>query len=135
MTSIVGLTELLNVTVTPAPGSVQDTNLKQVAGNAVDTGVGASGAGTQRVALSTDSSVKLNESSTAITGSLSGNGTLLSVDTLGYSSISVQLSGMWTCEVTFQASNDNVNWVNVQGYGFNSTASAIDTAVDNDIYV
>ena len=136
MTSIVGLTELLNVTVTPAPGSVQDTNLKQVAGNAVDTGVGASTGGTQRVALSTDSTVKIVDGSTTpITGSLSNNGTLISTDTLGYNSISVQFTGMWTAEVTFQASNDNVNWVNVQGYAFNSTMSAIDTVVDNDIYV
>lgn len=136
MTSIVGLTELLNVTVTPAPGSVQDTNLKQVAGNAVDTGVGASTGGTQRVALSTDSTVKIVDGSTTpITGSLSNNGTLISTDTLGYNSISVQLSGAWEAEVTFQASNDNVNWVNVQGYAFNSTMSAIDMVADNDIYV
>ena len=60
MSSIVGLTEILNVTVTPAPGSVQDENLKQVAGNTVDTGTGAAGAGTQRVALSTDSQVSVS---------------------------------------------------------------------------
>jgi len=57
MTSVVAVTELLNVTVTPAPGSLQNTNTTQVNGNTVDTGVGASGVGTQRVALSSDSVV------------------------------------------------------------------------------
>lgn len=136
MSSVVGLTEILNVTVTPAPGSVQDTNLTKVAGNAVDTGVGASGAGTQRVALSTDSQVKIADGSTApITGSATGNGVLISTETLGYNSISVQLSGFWTANIVFQASNDNVNWVNVQGYAQNSSVVATDTSVDNDIYV
>lgn len=67
MSSVVALTELLSVTVTPAPGSVQDENIKQVNGNAVDTGVGASGAGTQRVALSTDSVVSTKTPLTANT--------------------------------------------------------------------
>jgi hypothetical protein len=66
---------------------------------------------------------------------LSSNGTLVTTQTLGYNSISVQLTGNWVGEVIFQASNDNTNWVNVQGYAFNSTMVAIDTAVDNDIYV
>jgi hypothetical protein len=216
MTSVVGLTEILNVNVTPTPGSVQDTNLTKVAGTAVATGTGASDAGTQRVVLSSDSvvtaseasigltgatpptsanlagfvdqtgkltSAKVNatsallvdgsavtqpvsgtvsvnnfpatqpvsgtiaatqsgawnvgtaESSTAITGTLSSNGTLVTTQTLGYNSISVQLTGNWVGAVIFQASNDNTNWVNVQGYAINSTMSAIDTAVDNDIYV
>jgi len=139
MTSVVALTEILNVTVTPAPGSVQDTNLTEVAGNAVPTGVGASDAGTQRVALSTDSTVAISNlpvtPSTPITGTLSANGVLVSIDTNGYSSVSVQLTGTWVAEVTFQMSNDNVNFVNVQGYAFNSTMSAVDKAVNNDIFV
>lgn len=62
MPSVVALTELLNVTVTPAPGSVQNSNLTEVNGNTVDTGTGASGTGTQRVVLSSDSvvSTKIN---------------------------------------------------------------------------
>jgi hypothetical protein len=72
MTSVVGLTEILNVTVTPTPGSVQDTNTKQVAGNSVDTGIGASGAGTQRVSLSSDSGVAVNNfpATQAVTGTV-----------------------------------------------------------------
>jgi hypothetical protein len=145
MTSVVGLTEILNINVTPTPGSVQDTNLTEIAGTAVATGTGASDAGTQRVVLSSDSQVAATqsgawnvgtaESSTAITGTASANATLVTTQTLGYNSISVQLTGSWVAAVVFQASNDNVNWVNVQGYAFNSTMSAIDTAVDNDIYV
>lgn len=75
------------------------------------------------------------DASTAITASLSAAGTLLSTPTAGYQSISVQLTGTWVGSVIFQASNDNTNWVNVQGYAFNTTESAIDTAVDNDIYI
>jgi hypothetical protein len=62
MTSVVALTELLNITVTPAPGAVQDTNVTEIAGAAVTTGAGASNAGTQRVVLSSDSvvSTKIN---------------------------------------------------------------------------
>lgn len=69
------------------------------------------------------------------TASVSANGNFLSLDTLGYNSISVQLSGFWVAALQFQASNDNVNWTPVQGYAFNSTVSATDTVVDNDIYV
>ena len=75
------------------------------------------------------------DASTAITASVSANGTLLSTPTAGYQSISLQLTGTWLADVVFQASNDNVNWVNIQGYAFNSTMSAIDTAVNNDIYM
>lgn len=64
MTSVVGLTEVLNIQVTPTPGVAQDTNAIKVAGNTIDTGVGASGAGTQRVALSSDSQVAATQSGT-----------------------------------------------------------------------
>lgn len=72
----------------------------------------------------------------SFTGSISAIGTLLGpIDTSGYNTISVQLTGVWEGSVIFQASNDNTNWVNVQGYAYNSTMSAIDTADDNDIYI
>jgi len=75
---------------------------------------------------------------TPITNTLTTDGQLLLVDTTGYNSISVQLTGTWgvtSASVTFQASNDNVNWVNVQGFGFNSGLSGTDTALSNDIYI
>ena len=65
MTSVVALTELLTVTVTPSPGSVQDSNLTKVAGTAVSTGAGASDAGTQRVVLSSNSVVSTKTALTA----------------------------------------------------------------------
>jgi hypothetical protein len=65
MTSVVGLTEILDVTVTPAPGSIQDANLTKVAGTAVTTGAGTSNAGTQRVVLSSDSVVSTKTALTA----------------------------------------------------------------------
>lgn len=135
MTSVVGLTEILNVTVTPAPGSVQDTNLTEVAGNAVATGVGASNTGTQRVALSTDSSVNIQESPNAITGTLTDNGVLFTTETLGANTISIQLSGDWQALCTFQVSNDNTYWANVQGYTFNNYMSSTNTAQDNGVYI
>ncbi|MFZ9615157.1 MAG: hypothetical protein ACO3AG_00635, partial [Fluviibacter sp.] len=73
--------------------------------------------------------------SVAQTATATGDGPILNLDTLGYNSISVQLSGFWTAEAQFQVSNDNVNWVAVQGYASNSSMTAIDTAVDNDVYV
>jgi len=135
MTSVVGLTEILNVTVTPAPGSVQDTNLTEVAGNAVATGVGASNTGTQRVALSTDSSVNIQESPNAITGTLTANGVLFTTETLGANTISIQLLGDWQALCTFQVSNDNTYWANVQGYTFNNYMSSTNTAQDNGVYI
>ena len=75
MASVVGVTELLNITVTPTPGVVQDTNTQQVNGNTVDTGTGAAGAGTQRVALATGSTVAATQSGTWNIGSMRRNTT------------------------------------------------------------
>lgn len=57
--SVVSVTELIEaVTVIPDPsGTPFKENLTEIGGNAIDTGTGASGSGTQRVALSTDSTV------------------------------------------------------------------------------
>ena len=103
MTSVVGLTEILNVTVTPAPGSVQD--------------------------------VSITESSTPITGSLTGDGVLFSTETLGANTISIQLSGDWQALCTFQVSNDSTYWANVQGYTFDNYMSSTNTAQDNGVYI
>lgn len=57
--SVVSVTELIEaITVVPDPsGTPFKENLTEIGGNTVATGVGASDAGTQRVALSTDSQV------------------------------------------------------------------------------
>lgn len=47
----------LKVTATVTPSGTQDTNLKQINGNTVSAGTGASGTGTQRVVTSTDSTI------------------------------------------------------------------------------
>lgn len=47
----------LPVSATITPSGTQDTNLKQINGNTVSTGTGASGTGTQRVVTSTDSTI------------------------------------------------------------------------------
>ena len=103
MTSVVALTEILNITTTPAPGSVQD--------------------------------VSITESSTPITGSLTGDGVLFTTETLGANTISIQLSGDWQALCTFQVSNDSTYWANVQGYTFNNYMSSTNTAQDNGVYI
>jgi hypothetical protein len=68
-------------------------------------------------------------------GGGAGNGTVFAVDTAGYNSISIQVGGVWQASLTFQTSNDGVNWVNTQGFAFNSSVTSIDTVVDNDVYL
>jgi hypothetical protein len=75
---------------------------------------------------------------TPITGSLSANGTLISVDTTGYNSISVQLTGnvfSSGASTMFEASNDNQNWFNVQGFSFNNAITPNDTVTGPDLYI
>lgn len=73
--------------------------------------------------------------SVPIVTTLTANGTLFTTDTLGYNTISVQLSGDWAANCTFQVSNDNVNFANVQGYTFNNYMNSINTAQDNGVYI
>lgn len=68
-------------------------------------------------------------------GGGAGDGVIFTVDTAGFNSISVQLTGTWDANVHFQISNDTVNWVSVQGFGSNSNLVAIDTTVANDVYL
>jgi len=68
-------------------------------------------------------------------GGGAGNGTVFAVDTAGYNSISVQVSGVWEGQLTFQTSNDTVNWVNTQGFAFNSSVTSVDNVIDNDVYL
>lgn len=70
-----------------------------------------------------------------ITGSLTGNGTLFSTETFGFNTISIQLSGDWQALCTFQVSNDNTYWANVQGYTFNNYMNSTNTAQDNGVYM
>ena len=75
------------------------------------------------------------DATTPITNSLSDNGVLFSADTTGYNSISIQLSGDWQALCTFQVSNDNSFWANVQGYTFNNYLNSTNTAQDNGVYI
>jgi hypothetical protein len=73
---------------------------------------------------------------TPINSTIAANGNLIpSTDVTGYQSIAVQLIGDWEATVTFQMSNDATNWVNTQGYGFNTNVGAIDTTTANDMYI
>jgi hypothetical protein len=79
--------------------------------------------------------VSITESSTPITGSLTGDGVLFTTETLGANTISIQLSGDWKALCTFQVSNDSTYWANVQGYTFNNYMSSTNTAQDNGVYI
>jgi hypothetical protein len=73
--------------------------------------------------------------SVPIIASATANGTLFTTDTLGYQTISVQLTGDWQANCVFQVSNDNVTFTNVQGYTFNNYMNSINTAQDNGVYI
>lgn len=68
-------------------------------------------------------------------GGGSGNGVIFTVDTAGFNSISVQLSGQWFANVDFETSNDGTNWVSTQGFGFNTDLYATESATQNDVYL
>ena len=75
------------------------------------------------------------DSSVPIVATKTSDGILFTTDTLGYQTISVQLSGDWAANCTFQVSNDNINFANVQGYTFNNYMNSINTAQDNGVYI
>jgi hypothetical protein len=54
----------------------------------------------------------------------------------GEAGMTTQLSGVWTGTVTFEASNDNVNWttINVQRAGDNTISQTVVNSTNNDIY-
>lgn len=68
-------------------------------------------------------------------GGASGDGVIFTVDTAGFNSISVQLSGIWVANVAFETSNNTTDWTSVQGFGFNSALTSNDTATVNDVYL
>jgi len=68
-------------------------------------------------------------------GGASGNGVIFTVDTAGFNSISVQLSGIWVANVAFETSNNTTDWTSVQGFGFNSALTSNNTATVNDVYL
>lgn len=49
--------------------------------------------------------------------SASSAATLFSIDTTGYSTISVQLSGTFNATIVYEGSNDASNWNSIVGYG------------------
>ncbi|RZL07783.1 MAG: hypothetical protein EOO89_22580 [Pedobacter sp.] len=72
---------------------------------------------------------------TVVTGApFSGNvnGTVLfSIDTTGYESISVQLYGTFTATVTYEMSNDNTNWLPIQGTNMSNVGGVQVGSTDN----
>lgn len=63
----------LNVTGTFTPSGTGDVNIKQVNGATVNVGVGAASTGTQRVAVSTDSTIGVSPATAASSSALAAN--------------------------------------------------------------
>jgi hypothetical protein len=71
---------------------------------------------------------------TGSAGSLNADA-IASTDVSAYAWISVQILGTWSGTITFQSSNDGVNWVNTLMYGAASTSAApVATATANNIF-
>jgi hypothetical protein len=69
----------------------------------------------------------------AIPGSVAAVGVLLSCDTSGYETVSLQLKGTWVGTVLLQASNDNSTWVQVLGFSGATELSAVDQVTENGL--
>jgi hypothetical protein len=60
------------------------------------------------------------------------NGAILfTVDTTGYESITTQLYGTFSATVSYEVSNDNTNWLAVQGNNLTNLAGIVIASVDN----
>jgi hypothetical protein len=62
------------------------------------------------------------------------NAILFTIDTSGYQSISLQLSGTWAGTVTFQASNDGATWVSVAGWNSATGVAAVVTTTTSGLF-
>jgi hypothetical protein len=102
------------------PGGTQDTNLKQVNGSTVNVGTGASSTGTQRVAVSSDSTINSNVDSvtdgTPVTTSVSSATTFPSINTVGFAAIHAEITAGGTSNnLQVDTSVDNITWQNGSG--------------------
>ena len=78
--------------------------------------------------ITTDSNgnIVISDATRPIFGSASGlNQILFSVDTTGYNSISVQLIGTFSGTVTFQTSNNNIDWSSAPGVLISATSAVV----------
>lgn len=127
----------LQVESTFTPSGTQDVNVTQIGGNAVNTGSGAAGTGTQRVSIATDDVVSIDDNGGSITvdgtvdvtdggGSLTvdDGGTTLSIDDGGGS---ITVDGTVAVSGSVEVSNDSGNPLPIS-----ATTSA--NAVGNPIY-
>lgn len=62
-------------------------------------------------------------------------GPLLTLDTTGYNSVVVQLSGTWAGTVTFQSSNDGATWVSAIGWSVAGAAVPVATSTGNGQWI
>jgi hypothetical protein len=70
-----------------------------------------------------------------VQGSRSALGTLWMVETTGYNSIVVQMTGTWAGTQTFEISNDSTTWSSVAGWAVAGAATPITTVTANGHWV
>lgn len=70
-------------------------------------------------------------------GPITTAGTVLftAIDTSGFNSIILQLTGYWAGSISFQISQDGTNWTAQQGYSWNSDVVLAESALGPDVYV
>ncbi|MFO0467437.1 MAG: hypothetical protein ACK5ZS_00605 [bacterium] len=69
------------------------------------------------------------------TGGRNTAGPILTLDTTGYGSVVVQLSGTWAGTVTFQSSNDALTWVSAIGWSVAGAATPVATSTANGQWI
>jgi hypothetical protein len=124
-------------------------NIKTPAGGATDPAVGTDEIGgvhyqvvkqafgdpdsVTQVSAANPLPVENQDAPAVLSGSLSGNGVLLTCDTSGFQVISLQLTGIWEALIFLQVSNDNVNWEMIQAFSMSTGLSASDNISENDL--
>jgi hypothetical protein len=90
-------------------------------------GGGASGGNTSVTSIPQDGTIPVG----APFSGAALNTILFSVDTTGYESITVHLYGTFSAIVTYEGSNDNVNWLPVQGNNLSNIGGLVIQSTDN----
>lgn len=113
------------------PSGTQDVNVTQIGGNAVNTGSGAAGTGTQRVSIATDDVVSIDDNGGSITVDgavdISDGGNSITVDDGGTTLSIDDGGGTITVDGTVEVTNDAGNPLPIS-----ATTSA--NAVGNPLY-
>ena len=80
-------------------------------------------------AVGRDGALRNSDAPALVSGASSiANGVLVTIDTTGYNSVSLQLRGTWAGTITFTASNDFQTWYAVSGWPATAAAAPVSTS-------